>query len=140
MYPGSMADSDCIVIMGSNMAENDPVAFRWVMEAKPRRRKRDQTPDHIGLALRRVLLEHVVAIDPDGDQFEQTLLERVLASESPGPLRATAILIMNEYRFAATQPRLVEWLPAGAPNADADEPPRVKHDHEVIGYGPRASF
>jgi formate dehydrogenase major subunit len=29
-----MADSDCIVIMGSNMAENHPVAFRWVMEAK----------------------------------------------------------------------------------------------------------
>src|SRR5204862_1720961 len=33
-YPGSMVDSDCIVIMGSNMAENHPVAFRWVMEAK----------------------------------------------------------------------------------------------------------
>src|SRR4051794_27275506 len=29
-----MVDSDCIVIMGSNMAENHPVAFRWVMEAK----------------------------------------------------------------------------------------------------------
>jgi formate dehydrogenase major subunit len=26
--------SDCIVIQGSNMAENHPVAFRWVMEAK----------------------------------------------------------------------------------------------------------
>src|SRR5262249_22678136 len=31
-----MADSDCVVIMGSNMAENHPVAFRWVMEAKLR--------------------------------------------------------------------------------------------------------
>ncbi len=31
-----MADSDCIVIMGSNMAENHPVAFRWVMQAKER--------------------------------------------------------------------------------------------------------
>ena len=29
-----MADSDCIVIMGSNMAENHPVAFRWPMQAK----------------------------------------------------------------------------------------------------------
>jgi len=36
MYPGSMADSDVIMIMGSNMAENHPVAFRWVMEAKER--------------------------------------------------------------------------------------------------------
>ena len=34
MYPRSMADSDCIVIMGSNMAENHPVAFRWPMKAK----------------------------------------------------------------------------------------------------------
>jgi formate dehydrogenase major subunit len=34
MYPRSMADSDCIVVMGSNMAENHPVAFRWPMIAK----------------------------------------------------------------------------------------------------------
>ena len=34
MYPRSMEDSDCIVIMGSNMAENHPVAFRWPMNAK----------------------------------------------------------------------------------------------------------
>jgi formate dehydrogenase major subunit len=31
-----MADSDVILIMGSNMAENHPVAFRWVMMAKSR--------------------------------------------------------------------------------------------------------
>jgi formate dehydrogenase major subunit len=29
-----MADSDCVVVMGSNMAENHPVAFRWPMVAK----------------------------------------------------------------------------------------------------------
>src|SRR3954447_10472593 len=29
-------NSDCIVIMGSNMAENHPVAFQWVMEARER--------------------------------------------------------------------------------------------------------
>ena len=29
-----MADSDCVVVMGSNMAENHPVAFRWPMQAK----------------------------------------------------------------------------------------------------------
>src|SRR5688500_15780693 len=34
MYPRSMEDSDCVVIMGSNMAENHPVAFRWLMKAK----------------------------------------------------------------------------------------------------------
>jgi len=31
-----LANADCIVIMGSNMAENHPVAFRFVMEAKRR--------------------------------------------------------------------------------------------------------
>src|SRR6188508_1859549 len=34
MYTGSLADADCIVIEGSNMAECHPVAFRWVMQAK----------------------------------------------------------------------------------------------------------
>jgi formate dehydrogenase major subunit len=34
MYPRSMTDSDCVVVMGSNMAENHPVAFRWPMKAK----------------------------------------------------------------------------------------------------------
>src|SRR6266566_9803566 len=34
MYPRSMAESDCVVVMGSNMAENHPVAFRWAMTAK----------------------------------------------------------------------------------------------------------
>src|ERR687884_445145 len=29
-------NSDCIVIMGSNMAENHPVGFQWVLEARER--------------------------------------------------------------------------------------------------------
>src|SRR5271154_2204226 len=31
-----MANSDCILFMGSNMAEAQPVGFRWPMEAKAR--------------------------------------------------------------------------------------------------------
>src|SRR3954454_5571416 len=31
-----LANSDCIVIIGSNMAECHPVGFQWVMEAKAR--------------------------------------------------------------------------------------------------------
>src|SRR5262249_49815846 len=34
MFAGSLADADCIVGEGSNMAENHPVAYRWVMQAK----------------------------------------------------------------------------------------------------------
>jgi formate dehydrogenase major subunit len=31
-----LANSDCVLIMGSNMAENHPIAFRFVMQAKQR--------------------------------------------------------------------------------------------------------
>ena len=31
-----LANSDCIVVMGSNMAENHPIAFRFALEAKER--------------------------------------------------------------------------------------------------------
>jgi len=34
MYPRNMEHSDCIVIMGSNMAECHPVAFRWPVKAR----------------------------------------------------------------------------------------------------------
>src|SRR5262249_25707917 len=35
-FQQDLQNSDCIVIEGSNMAENHPVGFQWVMEAKPR--------------------------------------------------------------------------------------------------------
>ena len=31
-----MANADCIVIQGSNMAEAHPVGYQWVMEARSR--------------------------------------------------------------------------------------------------------
>ena len=33
-YQQDLANSDCILIMGSNMAEAHPVGFRWPMKAK----------------------------------------------------------------------------------------------------------
>ena len=35
-YQQDLQHSDCIVIMGSNMAENHPVGFQWVLEARER--------------------------------------------------------------------------------------------------------
>ena len=101
-------------------------------EAQTRRRKRDQRPDHIGLGIRRHLLERAIADGPEECDFERWLLEQVLVSEDPGALRAMAVLILDEFRFAATQPEFTAWLKAGAPNADADDGPRVKRDHEVM--------
>jgi formate dehydrogenase major subunit len=34
--PGDLVNSEAILIMGSNMAENHPVAFQWVVEARER--------------------------------------------------------------------------------------------------------
>ena len=34
--PKDLLNSDAILIMGSNMAENHPVGFQWVMDAKER--------------------------------------------------------------------------------------------------------
>jgi formate dehydrogenase major subunit len=35
-FQQDLQNSDCIVIMGSNMAENHPVGFQWVIEARER--------------------------------------------------------------------------------------------------------
>ena len=35
-FQQDLQNSDCIVIMGSNMAECHPVGFQWVVEAKAR--------------------------------------------------------------------------------------------------------
>jgi formate dehydrogenase major subunit len=35
-FPGDLKHSDCILLMGSNMAEAHPVGFQWVMEARER--------------------------------------------------------------------------------------------------------
>lgn len=36
MAQWDLANSDCVLVMGSNMAENHPIAFRFVLEAKER--------------------------------------------------------------------------------------------------------
>jgi hypothetical protein len=44
-------------------------------DGRRRARKRDQTPDSVGLALRRELLIQAAHDDPEPDAFEQWLLE-----------------------------------------------------------------
>ncbi|MGH7965423.1 MAG: hypothetical protein ACRERD_27040, partial [Candidatus Binatia bacterium] len=51
-------------------------------EGRRKRRKRDTTPDALGMALKRELLERAVHADPAPEKFEQWLLEQCLAGES----------------------------------------------------------
>jgi len=90
-------------------------------DGRRRRRKRDTTPDALGMALKRSLLDGAIADDPDPDAFEAWLLERCLDradAASFGALRAMARDILDEWRLAAVSPAFRDWLEAGAPSED----------------------
>jgi len=92
-------------------------------EGRRRRRKRDTTPDAIGMALKRELLEAATADDPDPDDFEAWLLDRCLRGADPtarGARMAMARDILAEWRLAAASPAFRDWLEAGAPSEDRD--------------------
>lgn len=88
-------------------------------EGRRRRRKRDQTPDGIGLALKRDVLERIVAEDPEPERFEAWLLDLVAATPAGGGVRAMCREILDEYRLAARDARFSAWLAQGAPSDDA---------------------
>jgi len=90
-------------------------------EGRRRRRKRDTTPDAIGMSLKRELLAQSVDADPDPEAFEAWLLERCLtgaADASMGAVRAMAREVLAEWQFAAASADFRKWLAAGAPSAD----------------------
>ena len=89
-------------------------------EGRRGRRKRDTTPDAIGMSLKRQLLEQAVLSDPEPDAFEAWLLERCLSSQtaSTGALRAMAQEVLTEWRLTAASVQFWDWLAAGAPSED----------------------
>jgi len=89
-------------------------------EGRRRRRKRDTTPDAIGLGIKRDLLEAAATEDPEPDDFEGWLLTKALTAPASGPVLALCIQIMDEYRAAALDPNFSRWLVDGAPSADAE--------------------
>jgi hypothetical protein len=90
-------------------------------DGRSRARKRDQTPDAIGLGLRRDLLERAARADPGPDAFEGWLLEQVEAGPCPGAARAIARTILDEWRLAHRSDAFAAWLAHGAPSEDARE-------------------
>jgi len=91
-------------------------------EGRRKRRKRDTTPDAIGLAIKRDLLDRAVAADPDPQDFEAWLLEQCAAAgPAEGGMRAMALSIFEEWRLAldAGGAGFREWLAQGAPSDDA---------------------
>jgi len=61
-------------------------------EGRRKRRKRNTTPDAIGLAMKRDLLAEAARDDPEPTAFESWLLQRCQASGiADGPMRAVAL-------------------------------------------------
>jgi hypothetical protein len=77
-------------------------------EAHRRRRLRDTTPDALGLAIKRALLERALAEDPDPEAFEGWLVAQCQLAErtvSIGAARAMALEVLAEWRLAAAAQR-----------------------------------
>ena len=92
-------------------------------DGRRRKRKRDQTPDAIGLAIKRQILERVVQENPDAEMFEAWLLQYSQesdASHAPGAVTAMARAVLDEWRLAHAMGDFKTWLDRGAPSDDAD--------------------
>ncbi len=91
-------------------------------DGRRKRRKRNTTPDAIGMAIKRDLLERAALEDPEPAEFESWLLAQCLAAGSPsGPVLAMALEVQAEWQIALGVADFRAWLEAGAPSADSDE-------------------
>jgi hypothetical protein len=89
-------------------------------EGRRRKRKRNTTPDSIGMAIKRTILEETVRYDPEPDAYEGWLLTHCLTSAEPnGPMRAMALDVLSDWRLAQTSAEFRTWLEQGAPSDDA---------------------
>ena len=88
-------------------------------EGRRKRRKRNTTPDNIGMEVKRGLMEAAITADPDPDAFEEWLFQQVLlAGPLSGATRAMAMQIHDEWQFALATAGFREWLAEGAPSDD----------------------
>ena len=93
-------------------------------EGRRRKRKRDQTPDAIGLSIKRTLLTRAVEEDPNPETFEEWLLNypaRCGSPESSGAVSAMARAVLDEWRLAHSMKEFRTWLQQGAPSDDAKD-------------------
>jgi hypothetical protein len=93
-------------------------------EGRRRNRKRDQTPDAFGLAVKRALLQRAVDEDPPSNAFEEWLFNYPLTCTEPelvGPAFAMARAVFDEWRLAHALGDFRRWLQQGAPSDDVTQ-------------------
>jgi hypothetical protein len=89
-------------------------------EGRRRRRKRNTTPDAIGLDLKRTILEATIRQDPEADEYEQWLTARCFNTGSAsGPMLAMAREVLADWHLAQQSTFFRSWLEQGAPSDDA---------------------
>jgi hypothetical protein len=89
-------------------------------EGRRRRRKRNTTPDVIGLALKCEILTQAVREDPEPAAFATWLVHYSQATgHAEGPVRAMALEVLAEWKLATASPAFYQWLMQGAPSDDA---------------------
>jgi hypothetical protein len=94
-------------------------------DLRPRQRARDQQADQAGLELKRRLLEHVTALDPEPVELATALVQIIETMGPPhGPTRALAISFREEWQAAAASPEWVAHLLERATEASAEGPHR----------------
>src|SRR5271165_6074040 len=80
-------------------------------DLRPRQRARDQQADTAGLELKRRVLDHLAAIDPEPAELEAALLQIVEEIGPPqGPTRAIATSVRDEWQAACAAPEWVLFL------------------------------
>jgi hypothetical protein len=98
-------------------------------EGRRKRRKRNTTPDALGLEIMRELLEAAVAADPESDAFEEWLFAQVqTAGALTGATRAMALQVRDDWAFALASGGFRDWLAAGAPSDDTRPGPDMGLD------------
>ena len=105
-------------------------------DGRRKSRKRDQTPDAIGLALKREILERVVQENPDTQNFEAWLLSYSQNKRSSGAVAAMARTVLEEWHMAHAMGDFKSWLDRGAPSDDANVAAPVHADELESLDGP----
>ena len=91
-------------------------------EGRRKQRKRDQTPDTVGLDVKRRLLQQAVEDAPEPEMFDAWLMRYVEEQEAKHLSGATATMaraVLEEWRLAHTLRDFAAWLERGAPSEDA---------------------
>jgi hypothetical protein len=88
----------------------------------PRKRARTQQPDVAGLALKRLVLDRLAALDPEPEQLDATLVHIVNEIGPPtGPTRAIALGFREEWQAACTSPEFLTHLLGEAAHQSREE-------------------